>query len=75
MAIVPRLAEVQCRRLKMEPGDRVIVKSLHRLDLEEQKKLRRSIQRWAGSDVEILIYCTQDLDVTVEKADDWRLLL
>lgn len=63
----PRIAEVQCSRLKFQPGDRVLVRSIHRLELEEVKKLTRSIKRWAGVDVEVLIYCTQDLDIEIEK--------
>jgi hypothetical protein len=59
----------------MEPGDRVIVKSFHRLDPEQQKKIRQSIQRWAGVEVEVLIYSTQDMELTIEKQEDWRLLL
>ncbi len=63
----PRLAEVQCSRLQFQPGDRVIVRTMHRLTSEEQKKLRRTIVKFAGCEIEVLIYCMADMEITVEK--------
>ena len=64
---MPRLAEVQCSRLQFQPGDRVIVRTTHRLDAGQQRKLRRSILKFAGVEVEVLIYCMTDMEITVEK--------
>ncbi len=75
MSIRPRLANIQCTRLKFEPGDRIIVKSPHRLDPDQVKKLKRSIQKWAGVEVEVLVYCTLDLDITIDKATDRGILI
>ncbi len=63
----PRLAEVQCTRLQFQPGDRVMARTIHRLTPEEQKKLRRMIVKWAGVEIEVLIYCMADMEITVEK--------
>jgi hypothetical protein len=49
---MPRIAEVQCSRLQFQPGDRVLARTTHRLDPAEQRKLRKSILRWAGCEVE-----------------------
>jgi F0F1-type ATP synthase delta subunit len=48
------------------PGDRVLVTVHHRLDPEQRKRLTRSIQRWAGEDVEVLLHCPLDYDLKVE---------
>lgn len=67
MAVIPRLADVQCSRLRFESGDRIIVRSFHPLNSEERKKLRRTVERWAGVDVEVLIVDTSQFDVRIEK--------
>lgn len=67
MAIMPRIADVQCTRLQFQPGDRILVRSHHRMDEDQKRKLRRSIQKWAGCEVVILIINTMDFDLTVEK--------
>ncbi len=66
MAVIPRLADVQCTRLKFLPGDRILVRSKHRLDRAAQRKLRRTVERWAGAAVEVLIVCLPDVDVEIE---------
>ncbi len=67
MTLRPRIADIQCTRLQFQPGDRILVRSHHRLDLEDKKKLKKSIRRWAGVEVEVLIICTLDLDISIEK--------
>jgi len=67
MTVRPRLAEVQCSRLQFEAGDRIIVRSFHPLSSERRKKLRKTVERWAGVDVEVLIVDTSQFDVEVEK--------
>lgn len=67
MAVRPRIAEVSCSRIQFQPGDRVLVRVYHDLDEEEKSKLRRTITRWAGCDVEILIFNGLAMDVKVEK--------
>lgn len=64
----PRIADVQCNRLRFEPGDRVIVRVYQPLDRDALQKLRRGVERWAGSDVEVLIVNCCVFDVTVEHA-------
>lgn len=62
-----RIADVQCSRLQFEPGDRILVRSNHRMDNEQKRKLKRSIIKWAGCEVEVLIICLLDLDIKIEK--------
>ena len=64
----PGLAEVQCCRLKFEPGDRVIVRVFEKISDDQRKKLRRTVEKWAGVDIEVLIVDNTRMDVTIEKA-------
>ena len=63
-----KIADVQCSRLKLEPGDRIIVKVYDKMDSEQAKKLRKGIQKWAGSDIEVLIYNPTQMEISVDKA-------
>jgi len=65
MTVRPRIADVQCSRLQFQPGDRVLVKSTHRLGVDVQKKLRRSIQRWAGCEIRIFFVNVMDFDLEI----------
>jgi len=67
MAQMPRVANIQCSRLKFQPGDRILVRSFHRLDEDQQRHLRRSIQKWAGCEVEVLVICTTDMDIEIDR--------
>ena len=68
MPLRPRIAEISCSRLKFEPGDRILVRVYNKLDRDQERKLRRSIQRWAGTDVEVLIYNAMEMEVAIDKA-------
>lgn len=61
------MADVSCSRIQFQAGDRVLVRSYRPLDADAQRKLRRTIRRWAGCDVEVLVYDAAVMDVTVEK--------
>lgn len=63
----PRIANIQCSKLRFEPGDCLLVRSFHRLDKHDKEKLRKSIQKWTGEGVRIFIICTLDLDISIEK--------
>lgn len=64
--VVPRIADVRCERIRFQPGDRVLVKCNHQLEPEQVRRLKRSIQRWAGTDVEVLIYNPLDISLEIE---------
>lgn len=69
MTQIPRIADVKCSRLQFQPGDRILVQAHHKLTKDELRKLRKSIQKWAGCEVEVLIYCPLDYDITIEKGN------
>lgn len=66
MSVMPRIADISLTKVQFAPGDRVIVRTHAVLDVEEKKKLARSIKRWAGCDVRVLIYSTAQLDIQIE---------
>ena len=65
MAVTPRLADVRCSRIN--PGDRLLVQTTHRLDADAERKLRRTIQRWAGCEVSVYVYCVLDMNIKVDR--------
>ncbi|KKN88364.1 hypothetical protein LCGC14_0249270 [marine sediment metagenome] len=65
----PRLANVQCTRMQFQPGDQVIVKSRHRLSKEDALKLKRTVEKWAGDVVEVLVVDLTLMDVEIEHGE------
>lgn len=64
----PKLADVQCSRLQFQPGDRILVRCHRKLSDEEERKLRRSVERWAGNCVEVLVINALEVSVEVDHA-------
>lgn len=65
--VVPRLADVQCSRLQFQPGDRVLVRVRHRISPEQRKRLQKTVERWAGDHVEVLVI-DLGMEVEIERA-------
>ena len=63
----PQIADVQCSRLTFQPGDRTIVRMRVNIDNEQRRKLRKSIQKFAGCEVEVLIINELEMDIEVAK--------
>jgi len=63
---MPNIANVQCHRLKFEPGDRIIVRLNRKASQDEKNKLHDLIQKWADQDVNILIVDLAHFDIEVE---------
>lgn len=64
---VPRLADVRCERIQFLPGDRVLVQVYRQLDRDALAKLKRTVQQWAGPDVEILVVDRTLMEVSIER--------
>lgn len=67
MGVLPRVANVDFSRLKIEAGDRVIVRYYCDLDCKQRGKLRDAVSKWAGEDVRVLLVDVRKMDVQVEK--------
>jgi predicted P-loop ATPase/GTPase len=67
MVVIPRLADISCQRMVFQPGDRVLVRTYHNLSAATIKNLRRSIIKWAGCEVEVLVYNGNDMEISIEQ--------
>jgi len=68
MGVLPRVANVDFSRLKIEAGDRVIVRYWCDLSEKQQVKLRKAVSKWAGEEVRVLLVDVRKMKVCVEKA-------
>ena len=50
-------------RVDLKAGDRVIVRTLQPIDPEAATKLRKSIERWAGCELRILIVDSTKMEI------------
>ena len=64
---IPRLADVQCSRMQFVPGDRILVKVKADLSAEQHRRLRKSVERWAGNCVEVLIVNCLTTEVILDR--------
>ena len=55
MKAKPLLSDIQTTKIKFNPGDRVLVRVSSYLTQEQQKRLKKSIIKFVGEDVRILI--------------------
>jgi len=62
----PRLADVQCSRLQFQPGDRVIVRVHQPITKEQARRLKKTVEKWAGDCVEVLVVNSLEMSVHVE---------
>ena len=49
----PLISDIQTTRMKFNPGDRILIRTSVNLSEEQQKKLKKSITKFAGEDVRI----------------------
>ena len=68
MTSLPRLADIQCSRIQFQPGDRVLVKLYQPLDREQGKRLQRTVERWAGDGVNVLLVDCTKFEVLIDPA-------
>ena len=67
---LPNLASVNCQAIRFQPGDRVIVTLRQPLQKEQIIKLKQTVEKWAGGDVEVLIVAPWLADVRCERPGD-----
>ena len=71
MPQTPRLADVRCTKIKFDPGDKLIVRTnnIEPLDSQSIKKLKKTIEKWAGCDLDILIVQLRLMDIEIVKSN------
>ena len=55
MSATPKIADVSCVPLRFLPGDRILVRARGILSLAQKKSLHKTISKWAGDHVEVLV--------------------
>ncbi|MCK5615524.1 hypothetical protein KAR91_77385 [Candidatus Pacearchaeota archaeon] len=67
--VVPRLADVKLRAVKFQPGDRILVDVYQVLSINEINKLKKTVEKWAGGCVEVLIVNRNLFKIEVDHGD------
>ena len=63
----PNIAEVNCTKIQFRDGDRVLVRVYRPLDQAQVTALVKSIRRWAGALVEILVVNAAAYDIEIQQ--------
>lgn len=64
-----KLADVQCTPIRFEPGDRILVRVHQRITPQQSKQIRRTVEKWAGNIVEVLVIDMTLMDIEIQKLD------
>ena len=65
---LPRLADVKCTPIRFRSGDRVLVRVYQSMDLPSLQKLKKTVEKWAGDHVEVLVIDTTKLDLEIDQS-------
>ena len=63
----PRIADVHCEKIQFEPGDRILVGLRAPMDRDAVEKLRKSLIKWAGVEIDILFVPEYLYSVKIDK--------
>ncbi len=61
----PRLADVHCVPIRFQPGDRILVKVKQRLDRTSHEAILKTVRKWAGDHVEVMIVDLSIMDLEI----------
>lgn len=63
----PKLADISCTRYQFTPGDCILVRIYRKIDKDEDRRIRKAIEKWAGCELRILIIDALEMDLTIEQ--------
>ena len=63
----PNIVEVKCTRLQFQPGDRVLVRVFSDVTPDQKKRIRDTVCKWAGCDIEVFVYNAFRMEISVEQ--------
>jgi len=67
---LPKVADVNCIPLRFQPGDRILVRVNDVLTKEEYGRLEKTIRKWAGDHVEVLIVQLPLMDLEITRGEE-----
>ena len=71
----PKLSDVQCSRMQFQDGDKVLVRTYTNLSKEQEHKLRKTVEKWAGDGIPVLIINGTMVEVTkLDREEQARLI-
>lgn len=65
MTNAPRIAEVSCTPIRFRPGDRILVRLRQSVDKQQRQQIHKTVQKWAGDHVEVLVIELPVLDLEI----------
>lgn len=63
-----KLQDLQCTKMNVVPGDKILVRTKVVLDRDQLKKLRKAIEKWAGDGVPVIFINEDVADVELVKS-------
>ena len=66
---IPKLAEMHCSRIAFNSGDRILVKVFRQLSKEDIRRIRKSIEKWAGDGIPVFIMDARTMEISVDNAN------
>ena len=69
-----KIQDVKCTPVMLQPGTRLLVQVQRTLNKEEYEQLRKTIQKWAGPMVPVLIIDTS-IKIGIEHAGERKIEL
>ena len=64
---IPKLAEMHCSRIAFSSGDRILVKVFRDLSKDDIRRIRKSIEKWAGDGIPVFIMDARTMELSVDK--------
>ena len=55
MSGLPHVENVKVTKVQLEPGTRLLVRSVNLLTRDARKRIHKTVQKWAGDHVEVLV--------------------
>lgn len=62
-----RLADVHCTPMRFAAGDRILVTTRVPVDPNQKKQIQKTVERWAGNHVEVLVVDGTKMALTIQK--------
>lgn len=62
-----KLHEIQCSKMSILPGDKILVKTKVFLSVKQVSQIRKAIEKWAGDGVPVLFINEDVLEIKAIK--------
>ena len=63
----PKLVSIDCSRYAFQPGDKILIRAFGALDPTQKTQIRKTVEKWAGCELDILIIDTTQMEIEVSR--------